>query len=161
MVNSAEVKGNFKHTISYRSGVSVFLIGALVGLLGWLLTLAVSSWVLTPVFCRSLDTASVCAGVNVSSWIVAHIMVSAVGLLLLLRANTFRPLLVVIAALATLWTVGVPFITHVWWVGLLWQTGLFAVAYALYAWLAALEKFIVSAILIIIIVILMRLIFIV
>lgn len=143
-----------------RNSVIVALsVGASVGLFGWLLTLGIHNWVLSPIFCRSTDTAAVCTNSDLTSWIVAYSLLSIVGLFMLIRANIFRPLLVVLAALVTLWAVGLWFISAAWWVGLLWQTGLFALAYALYTWLASIEKFVIASLLIVIIVVLMRLLF--
>ena len=141
-----------------RSSVLVALsIGALVGLFGWLLMLGMRAWVLSPFFCRSSDTTTVCANIDLTAWIVAFSLLSIIGLFMLIRANVFRPLLVVLAALVTLWAVGLWFVSGPWWLGLLWQTVLFAIAYALYTWLASLEKFIVALLLTVAVVVLMRL----
>lgn len=140
--------------------VAAAATGALVGFFGWLLTLGVYNWVLSPIFCRSADTAAVCAASDLTAWILAYGILSSVGLFMLIRANVFRPLLVVLAALVSLWAIGLWFFPLVWWVGLLWQTGLFAVAYALYAWLASVQKFIIALVTIVIVVVVMRLLFI-
>lgn len=133
------------------------LVGAAVGFFGWLLMLAISNWVIGPVFCRTDDTASICSNSNMISWASAHIIMSIMGLFMLIRANVFRPLLVVLAALVTLWGVGIWFIGAIWWVGLLWGVLLFALAYLLYTWLASTDRFFISLVAIIIVVVLMRL----
>ncbi len=144
-------------TESQPSLVPSLLAGAFVGLFGWLLSLALNSWVLVPVFCRSADTTSACSNAPLTAWIIAYILVSIVGLFMLIRANVFRPLLVVAAALLTLWAVGLWFVSSAWWVGLIWSGGLFAVAYALYAWLASAKRFAYALIAIVVLVILFRL----
>lgn len=137
---------------------AVLGVGAFVGFFGWALTVAINSWVLNPVFCRSADTAAACSSAGLTAWIIAHIIISVIGLFMLIRANVFRPLLVVLAALATLWIIGLWFIPSVWWVGLIWETVLFALAYALYTWIASAKNFIFSLVAIIVLVIVFRLI---
>lgn len=145
------------YTVDRSSVIVALSVGALVGFFGWLLTLGIHNWVLTPIFCRSADTAAACASSDLTAWIIAHILISIIGLFILVRSNIFRPLLVVLAVLVTLWAIGLWFLPAAWWVGLLWQTILFALAYALYTWLASVEKFIVAGLLIVGVVVLMRL----
>lgn len=148
------------YTVGRNSILAAVSAGALVGIFGWLLELGVKNWVLSPVFCRSADTSSVCANIDITAWIIAFVVISVVGLFMLIRASVFRPLLVVLAALATLWLVGLWFAGAPWWIGMIWHAGLFAVAYALYTWLASIDKFVISLVSIVVIVALMRLLFI-
>lgn len=145
------------YSVGWNSLIVVLSVGAFVGFFGWLLTLGIHNWIITPVFCRSSDTASICSNSNVISWVISYILVSIAGLFMLVRSGIFRPLLVVLAALLTLWTFGLWFMPAYWGAGLLWSTGLFALAYALYAWLASIERFIISSVLIVVVVVLLRL----
>lgn len=161
MAQSTTPQDTSGYIVGRNSVVIALSVGAVVGFFGWLLTLGIHNWVLSPIFCRSSDTAAACANSDFTAWVVAYILISIVGLFMLIRASIFRPLLVVLAALVTLWAIGLWFMPQVWWVGLLWQTGLFALAYALYTWLASIEKFVVASLLIVVVVILMRLLFVI
>lgn len=141
---------------SFRSTIAALAIGAGVGFLGWILTLVFKYGLIDPIFCRSADASSVCVNSTSIAWIFAFVIVSLVGLFSLVRAGVFRPLLVVIAAIVALWMVSVWFIGAAWWVGLLWSTLLFALAYALFTWLASLSSFVVSLIFMVIAVFLIR-----
>lgn len=143
--------------VGRSSFITSTVIGAVVGFVGWLLMLGIYHWVLNPVFCRSADTATACANSGLTSWIIAFAIMSVVGLFMLIRANVFRPLLIVVAAFVTLWALGLWFLPLVWWLGLIWNTILFALAYALYAWLASADRFIFALIAIVVLVIIMRL----
>lgn len=143
-------------TTSVGSLPTVLGVGAFVGFFGWALTVAINSWVLNPVFCRSADTAAACSSAGLTAWIIAHVVISVIGLFMLIRLNVFRPLLVVLAALATLWIIGLWFLPLAWWVGLIWETVLFALAYALYTWLASAKNFIFALVAIVVLVILFR-----
>lgn len=144
-------------TGSFRTLPTSLVVGAGVGFFGWLLYLLFNHWLLAPVFCRSADTSGICANTEIISWATAFIIVGLTSLFALVRAGIFRPLLVVVAALATLWATGLWFSGGTWWVGLIWSTVLFALAYALYAWLASYARFVFSIILIVIAVLLFRL----
>lgn len=157
MARGSEIQETPTYVVGSNSLYTVLAVGAFVGVLGWLLMLGIHNWVLDPVFCRSSDTQSVCSNSGITAWVISYILVSIVGLFMLIRANIFRPLLVVLAALVTLWAVGLWFLTAPWWVGLLWSMGLFAVAYALYMWLASLQSFLLSGIITLVVVVLMRL----
>lgn len=140
-----------------RTLIRPLIVGAGVGLLGYLLTLAIKFLFIENVFCRSADTQSICAdGWNIS-WIAAHILVGLGSIFALVRAGVFRPLLVVIAAFVALWGVGAWIVPLAWPLALFWEVVLFGVAYALFAWLASITRFIFSFILIVAAVILARL----
>lgn len=158
MAKGSDIQERPTYVLGGSTLYTVLAVGAFVGVLGWLLTLGIHNWVLDPVFCRSSDTQSVCSSAGLTAWIIAYILVSIVGLFMLIRANIFRPLLVVLAALVTLWLVGLWFLTAAWWVGLIWSAALFALAYALYTWLASLQSFLLSGILVVVVAVLMRLI---
>ena len=142
---------------SLRSVGSALAVGAGVGFGGWLLALAVKYGLINAVFCRSADVSSVCQNSDSIAWGVAFVAVSLLGMFALVRSGVFRPLLVVIASVVSLWMIGLWFFGAAWWVGLLWSAILFALAYALFAWLASLSRFTVSLVLIIVTVVLARL----
>lgn len=132
-------------------------VGAGAGFFGWLLFLALDNWIVRAVFCRSADSVGVCANAESLSWAIAIVLVGLASLFVLVRANVFRPLLVVLAAIVALWMVGVWFVPLVWWIGLIWHTLLFALAYALFAWVVSTENFVYALIVTIVLVVGLRL----
>jgi hypothetical protein len=133
------------------------MVGAGVGFFGWLLTLAINSWFLQALLCRSADTATACANSPAIAWGAAHVIVGLFSLFVLIRTNVFRPLLVVLAAMITLWMIGLWFISMTWYVGLGWETLLFALAFMLFAWIVSLNNFVVALIIAVVVVVLTRL----
>lgn len=140
-----------------RSLLGVAITGLAVGLIGWLLTMAIQSWIIEPVFCRSTQSFDVCSSGGTISWAIALIIVSIIGLLSLVRSGVFRPLLVVLAVLIALWGASMWLGPLVWWQAMLWQGFLFAAAYSLFAWVARIQSFLLSLIVTIVLVILARL----
>lgn len=139
-----------------RSIVQLLIVGAVTGAVGWLLYLAISQFFIEPVFCSSAETFSICQNGGTIAWISAHIIVMAALVAVLARLAVYRPLLVALAVLLSLWG------THVWlggmdwYIGLAWQLVLFAVAVALFGWIARLTNFLVAVILSIAVVIISR-----
>ncbi len=132
-------------------------VGAVVGLIGWLLAIAFDQWVIGAIFCRSSDTASVCVNAWPISWILAHTIVAIGSLFALVRLTVYRPLLVVIAAFVAVWGISAWLLPLAWWQATLWQAGLFALAYALFAWLASIERFLYSLVVTVAVLVIIRL----
>lgn len=151
-----EIKQQSVSSMGRSSLLASIVVGALVGMFGWLLTIAIHSWVLTPIFCRSSDTATACTNSGTTAWVIGFVLVSIIGLFMLIRANIFRPLLVVLAAIVTLWVFGLAFLSSVWWVGSFWSGVLFALAYALYTWVASAKQFAYALVGMIVLVVLFR-----
>lgn len=140
-----------------ESLINAGLIGLGVGVVGWLLTIAFTNFIMEPIFCRSADTFTVCDNGAAISWGVAHVVAAVASVLALVRTNVYRPLLVVLAALIALWGLSAWLAPLAWYWQLLWQAVLFALAYGLFAWLAALERFTLSIVATIVVVVLIRL----
>lgn len=144
---------------SRQSLLVAFVVGAGVGLLGWLLTLAIQYWLIDAVFCRSADTFSICSNAGNIAWATAHLVVVIASVIAMVRANIYRPLMVVIAVLVALWGLGAWLAPMTWYFGLAWEVVLFGLAYALFTWLASLERFIYSLVATIVVVVIVRLAF--
>lgn len=144
-------------TNSRRLLLSAMGIGAGVGLFGWLLSLLIQNVFIMNVFCHSADDFGVCANGGTIAWSVAFVVVGVVSVFALVRANVYRPLLVVLAAFVALWGIAPWLAPLAWYWALLWNTILFALAYALFVWLATIERFLYSVIVTVVAVILVRL----
>lgn len=142
--------------LGQASALKAFVIGAIVGVVGWLLTLFFRSVVVENLFCRSTDTFSVCSNGGTIAWVAGMVIVLLASVFMLTQANIYRPLLVVIAVAVALWGVGSWFLPMTWWAGLLWQGVVFGLAYAAFSWLAAHERFIISLVAVIVVVVVAR-----
>lgn len=145
------------YDLKLRMLTSAFIIGALVGATGWLVNLFLRYYFVEPVFCASPDSFSACANGGTIAWVLAQILVIGASLVAMVRFAIYRPLLVVIAVFATVWGIGGWLGVQSWWVAVLWQAGIFGLAYAAYAWLARITQFWLSAVLLVLTVVLCRL----
>lgn len=88
---------------STRELISAAWIGAVVGVLTWTLTYVLSHYVIGSIACRVGSSLVDCADAVTVAAGIALVISSVVGLVLLVRERAFRPLLVILAALVTLW----------------------------------------------------------
>lgn len=126
----------FQAAREYRPVTSMFiihmiLIGAVVGVLMWLTTWLVQGYLIEQVICRGGE-----CQIN-ESWgiVTALVLGHFVGLILLIKADVFRPLLVVMLSLLTLWGFHIWLAPFAWWQEVIYTSILVGLAYALYAWI--------------------------
>lgn len=134
----------------------IVLLGVGVGIVGWLLSLVIYHVILTPLFCGDVSS-SQCAGATGSAANIASIVMAVVGLLGLVRLSVYRPLLIVVAVVVSLWglggwTTGLP-----WYETLSWWAVLYALCYITFSWLVRPRAFAPAVVLIVVAVVLIRL----
>lgn len=135
--------------------IQIALLGAGVGAAAWVIALIVKQVVLTPLFCGD-PTAGLCVGADGTAGAVATVLAGFVGLLGLVRFSVYRPLLIVIAAAVGLWGLTGLLSGLLWFESLGWMVLLYAIMYALFAWLVRPRSFVVTLALVLIAVILVR-----
>ncbi len=112
--------------------------GVLTGLFGWLL----NRYFIEPVFCRTADSAGVCAAGGGISFYVATLAVATLAVAALARFAIYRPLLVVVGATASLWGLNVYLGKLSSWLEYgMWLVVLFGLGYLLFYWLMRLRNF--------------------
>ena len=124
--------------------VKLFFIGAVSGAVGWLLYLGIAHYFIDPVFCRNVETFSVCKNGGTIAWVSAHVIVMVALVVALARFAVYRPLLVALAVLVTLWAAHAWLGGMQWYVGLLWQALLFGLAVALFGQIARMTSFLAA-----------------
>lgn len=133
------------------------LIGMVVGAIAWGGGVLISRFIIEPVFCATPDSASICQTRDLTTFNIALVLGSFVGLLVMVRSRVYRPLLISIAATVTLWSVLSLVSNETWILRLLWVLGLSALAYALYGWISQLRSFAAALIITVIVVVGIRL----
>ena len=142
----------------YRGDViSAAGVGAAVGVITWVAMTLLERYVFTAVMCGG-DGAGDCSNAASYALIVAMILGALAGLIALVQTRIYRPLLVVIAATATLWSFSEKLLSGVeWYWALPISAVLFALTYILFAWIARIRSFILSAVLSVVLVVIVRL----
>jgi len=125
---------------NYYSLWRIALIGATLGVMNWLLTAFIGNFV------NPLTTAG-----NVSI-----IITTTIGIVVMVRLNMIRPLIVALAAAVSLWGLA-SLVGGLWWVeALAWNILLYMLAYLIFSWLCRYAKVVPVFFSVIMIVILVR-----
>ncbi len=138
-----------------RDFIGVLVSGAIAGLAAFVLYALLNKFVFSAVLCRAESTGD-CSQAPAYSMIVAIIISTIAGVANLARLRIYRPLLIGLAAAISLW--GLQVITGglAWYWAALVFVALFALAYAVFAWLARLRNFILALVVTIVLVVLVR-----
>ncbi len=144
--------------MSWNELFRVMIIGALTGLLVAALYAMIDKYVLTPSLCSNPELAARCASKPYFASGVAMLIGSVAGLFALVQQRVYRPLLVVLLAAAGLWNIVLLIVSFPLWGAIISAALLFAVTYAVFAWLAQIRNFIVALVVGLVLVLMMRLI---
>ena len=128
-----------------REVATVLVIGAIVGLLTAITYYLLERFVFSAVLCREGADSS-CADAPNYAMIVATVVGTIVGLVALVQARVYRPLLVVVGTAAALWGVSGLVADLAWYFALAIAVALYAVTYLLFSWMARIRSFIAALI---------------
>ena len=118
---------------SFLTTLRTFLVGFVTGISTWLIVLGLSKFVLTPILCQG--QASSCSAVSPTATIIALLLAHFVALIALVRMGVLRPLLVILAVIASLWGFQQWFSLAPWWLASLQSGLLFGLAFLAYMWI--------------------------
>ncbi len=145
--NKANNKESMIRPLPLRETIRFVAAGLMGGVLVWLFRLALENWAMKPLFCRTPDTASVCANADMTSFIIALVVVGIIMSVLLSYARAFRATLITLATFVSLGALWPILDNREWLVATLWLA-LFATAlYVFYALIAATKKYILAVVL--------------
>ena len=137
--------------------IRIVYIGLGIGLSWWVLTTLLKSYVVDPIACRDLSTATACVDSFGVSGSIAAILVAVLGAYVLVRALQPRPIVIAIASAVLLWDLGVFMSGLSWWETLLWSLFFYAVTYTLFSLVARVRTVAASLVLAAAVVIIIRL----
>lgn len=137
----------------------VTLLGLAVGLLIPLLSFGLERFFIEPVFCRSGDGLNICASAAPIAYYVSSGLLTVIAVIVLANWQVFRPLLIAVAAAASLWglsryieaIVGNNMVEYY-----AFSAGLYMVTYLLFYWAMRIRNFLASVILAVLLVIAVR-----
>jgi hypothetical protein len=145
--------------MTVRTVVQIFILGAVLGLVAWLISALVSNYVIAPLFCKAEGgNFSVCAQGGLLASNIASLIVGGLAVVALLRLGVFRPLLISLAVVISLWGIGPWTGALPWYESLTWTALLYAVAYLAFSWLARIRVFWIALLATLIVIVVVRLI---
>lgn len=134
------------------------IIGIIVGIGTGAVYMLLEKFVFGTVLCRPQSTGD-CSQAPTYAAIVAVVIGLIAGVASLARARIYRPLLIVLASLISLWGIQAVLTTWPWYLGLAAFAVLSGLTYLLYTWLARIRNFILAIVVIVVIVVIVRWVF--
>jgi hypothetical protein len=138
---------------SIRLIAGIIFLGAIIGALVMGLQVLLKDFFVEPVLCQSIDAFSMCANGGSIAMNAATVIIAVIGTIGLVRMSVYRPLLITMAAAASLWGANSWLGGMTWYEMLAWLIVLYAVAYGVYAWVLRIYNFPVAFALVIALVI--------
>lgn len=117
----------------------IAFIGLGMGLLWWVLTAVLRQYVVEPMACRDLSTATACVNSIGVSGSIAAVLVAVVGTWVLINNLQPRPIIISVATLVLLWDLGTLMNGLAWWVTLLAGVLFYTASYTLFSLVARLQ----------------------
>jgi hypothetical protein len=128
--------------MTVQTVVRIAILGAVLGLIAWGVSALVANYVIDPLFCKAEGgNFSVCSQGGLLASNIASLLVGGLAVIALLRLGVFRPLLISLAVVVTLWGIGPWMGALPWYESLSWTILLYAVAYVAFSWLARIRLF--------------------
>ncbi len=124
-----------------RTLIGTAIAGITAGLLTVVLSRFLETYIMTPAFCND-DGAAICQSVPAISFHIASILSAIVAVVILVNASVYRPLLVAIAVIISLWQSSVLISDVSWPISLVIFALLNALAYLTFSWLLRVYNFI-------------------
>ena len=140
-----------------RDFIGVLILGTLIGVAIWGVSVVLDKYLFASLVCGDYVATTCDSSVSYANSIAS--IAGAIAMLIgLIRLRVFRPLLVVLAAMISLW--GLPQLLHEtnWFVVAIACALLYGLAYGVYTWLARVRQFVLAAATIVVLVVIVRLI---
>lgn len=115
--------------------VRTIILGAVTGLIFWLLTIIVGRYIVEPWVCQRVFDAALCVDSTPLSGNIAAVLAALIGVISMVRIGAARPLIIAAASAALLWDLAAWTDGLFWLDAIAWSIVLYAGAYALFSWI--------------------------
>lgn len=118
-----------------RTSLRIALVGAIVGVAAWGLTFLLERFVLNALFCGD-QAAEACVNITTYAGNISAIVVAIIGVVALVKMGVYRPLLIALGAIISLWGLAAWLQPLGFVEQLAWTVVLYVLLYSVYAWIA-------------------------
>ena len=116
--------------------VRIGFVGAGLGLIWWILTALLKNYIIEPLACRDLSTATACVDSLGVAGSIAAVIVAVIGVFVLIRTLQPRPIIIAVASAVLLWSLGSYMNGLAWYETIFWAIALYAATYVLFGLIA-------------------------
>lgn len=151
---ASETRSNFV-PMTWRELARIGAIGAVIGALSVGLYVLFHTYIFQAVLCRD-QANTACGQAATYAAITTAFIASFVAVVVLAHIRVYRPLLIILAAILALWGIQAIAAVLPWYWALAGMIAVGALAYSLFAWIARIRSFILSAVAAIVIAVIIR-----
>ena len=141
--------------MTWRELARIGAIGAVIGALSVGLYVLFHAYIFQAVLCRD-QANTACGQAATYAAITTAFIASFVAVVVLAHIRVYRPLLIILAAILALWGIQSSVAVLPWYWALAGMIAVGALAYSLFAWIARIRSFILSAVVAIVIAVIIR-----
>jgi hypothetical protein len=139
-----------------RMFVRIIVSGLLIGLATWGFGYLLDRFILSAWFCNDTATQA-CSSSLIYAGNISAVVMAVVGISALVKLGVFRPLLIVLASLITLWGLSGWLASLSIVEAAVWSSLVYGLSYITYAWLARIRRAAVMMIVVVLVVVSARL----
>lgn len=134
----AKVISNQQQVIAepWWAKAKIVYIGLAIGVFWWLVTLLLQNYVVEPLACRDISTATTCVNAAGVSGSIATVLAAVLGTFVLIRYIQPRPIIISVGTAVVLWEFSVLMNGLSWWVTLIGAAVIYALCYLLFSMIA-------------------------
>jgi hypothetical protein len=132
------------------------ILGALMGLIFWLVTVLVGRYAVEPLVCRQVVDAAMCTNATSLAGNISAVLVAALAIIAMVRIGVARPIIIAAATAAVLWNLSTWTMGLFWVEAIIWSVLLYALSYALFAWITRYVTLWVTIVISLVIVVIIR-----
>lgn len=137
--------------------VKIIPIGLSLGLIWWVLTSLLKHYIIEPIACRELASASACVNSFGLAGDIATVLVGILGVVVLIRTLQPRPIIIALSTAVVLWGLGTFMSALSWWETLLWSLFFYGASYVLFWLIARLNSTVASLVVAAVVAVVIRL----
>jgi len=141
---------------SWAMWVRTVVLGAIIGVVFWVVSVLLARYVIEPLVCRQVVDAAMCTNATPIAGMITTVLVAVAGIVAMVRMGVARPIIVAVATAALLWDLSAWTQGLFWLEAITWSIILYGLTFALFAWITRYASLLMTIILSILVVLVIR-----
>ena len=141
---------------SWAMWVRTVVLGAIIGVVFWVVSVLLARYVVEPLVCRQVVDAAMCTNATPIAGMITTVLVAVAGIVAMVRIGAARPIIVAVATAALLWDLSAWTQGLFWLEAVSWSVILYGLTFALFAWITRYASLLMTITLSILVVLVIR-----